>query len=83
MNTDIEVKSVGLYCWQYKPFKAIIVVNKTHNNYLHYYVFLLFVYLICFNNSLPYSPPPKHQTMYNNSNLNLCWKKITFNTPNF
>lgn len=29
MNADVEVKSIGLYCWQYKSFRAGIVVNKT------------------------------------------------------
>ena len=29
MNTDTEVKSRGLYCWQYKPFKARIVVGAS------------------------------------------------------
>ena len=29
MNADTEVKSIGLYCWQYKAFTAGNVVNKT------------------------------------------------------
>lgn len=55
MNMDIETESMGLYCWQYKPCKARIVVNKTYNNYLPYYDFLLLCgYLMCFYNSLSY-----------------------------
>ena len=29
MNADTEVKSIGLYCWQYKALTAGNVVNKT------------------------------------------------------